>query len=213
MGVDDGIVAVHLGAHELLHDVGHIRVLLLLVGQKFLQLLVAGKAVGIRSAHAVVRLDHHRVAHLLHKGLAARKIVHHVVAGGGDTGLLVVLLHLTLVLDAGHIRGLEAAGDVEIGAQGGIPLQPVFIVGLQPVDAAILEGEKGHGAVHLVVVFQAVHLVVLVQACLQLGLQLLVGLVADAQHVQAVVFQFPAELPVVRGEVGGDKNKVLHGIC
>ena len=97
---------------------------------------------GIRSAHAVVRLDHHRVAHLRHKGLAACKVIHHVVAGGGDTGLLIVLLHLALVLDAGHIRGLEAAGNVEIGAQGGIPFQPVFIVGLQPVDAAILEGEK-----------------------------------------------------------------------
>ena len=213
VGVDDGIVAVHLGADELLHDVGNIRVLLLLVGQKFLQLLVGGKAVGIRSAHAVVRLDHHRVAHLCHKGLAACKVIHHVVAGGGDTGLLIVFLHLALVLDAGHIRGLEAAGDVEIGAQGGIPFQPVFIVGLQPVDAAILEGEKRHSAVHLVVVFQTVHLVVLVQACLQLRLQLLVGLVADAQHVQAVVLQFPAELPVVRGEVGGDKNKVLHGVC
>ena len=63
-GVDDGIVAVHLGADELLHDVSHIRVLLLLVSQKFFQFLVGGKAVGIRSAHAVVRLDHHRVAHL-----------------------------------------------------------------------------------------------------------------------------------------------------
>ena len=168
---------------------------------------------GIRSTHAVVRLDYHRVAHLFHKGFAACKVIHHVVAGGGDPGLLIVLLHLALVFDAGHIRGLEAAGDVEIGAQGGIPFQPVFIVGLQPIDAAILEGEKGHGAVYLVVVFQTVHLVVLVQACLQLRLQLLVGLVADAQHVQAVVLQFPAELPVVRGEVGGDKNKVLHSIC
>ena len=166
VGVNDGIVAVHLGADELLHDVSHIRVFFFLVGQKFFQFLVAGKAVGIRSAHAVVRLDYHRVAHLRHKGLAARKVIHHVVAGGGDTGLLIVLLHLALVLDAGHIRGLEAAGNVEIGAQGGIPFQPVFIVGLQPVDAAILEGEKGHGAVYLVVVFQTVHLVVLVQACL-----------------------------------------------
>ena len=213
MGIDDGIVAVHLGADELLHDVSHIRVFFFLVGQKFFQFLVAGKAVGIRSAHAVVRLDHHRVAHLFHKGLAACKVIHHVVAGGGDAGLLVILLHLALVLDAGHIRGLEAAGDVEIGAQSGIPFQPVFIVGLQPVDAAILEGEKGHGAVYFVVVFQTVHLVVLVQACLQLRLQLLVGLVTDAQYVQAVVLQLPAELPVVRGEVGGDKNKVLHSIC
>ena len=184
-----------------------------LVGQEGAQLLVIGELVGVGRTDAVVRLDDDRVAHLVDELPASLEIVHHVVAGGGDASLLVVFLHLALVLDAGHIRGLEAAGDMEIGAQGGIPFQPVFIVGLQPVDAAILEGEKGHGAVHLVVVFQTVHLVVLVQACLQLRLQFLVGLVADAQHVQAVVLQLPAELPVVRGEVGGDKNKVLHRIC
>ncbi len=41
--VDDGVVAVDLGLHELLHDVLHIRVMGLLVGQKFFQFLVAGK--------------------------------------------------------------------------------------------------------------------------------------------------------------------------
>ena len=211
VGVDDGVIAVHLGADELLHDVLHIRVMGGLVDQKLLQLGIAGKAMGVRGSHAVVGLDHHRVAHLVHKGLAARVVVHHVVAGGGDAGLLVILLHLALVLDAGHIRGLEAAGDVEIGAQGGIALQPVLVVGLQPVDAAILEGKEGHGAVDLVVVFQTAHLVVLVQAVLQLRLQLIVGLVADAQHIHAVVFQLTAELPVVGGEVRRNKNKILHG--
>ena len=184
--------------------------LLGLVGQKGLQLGVAGQLVGIGSAHTVVRLDHHRVAHFLHELFAACQVVHHVIAGGGDAGLLVTLLHLALVLDAGHIRGLEAGSDVEVGAQGSVPLQPVFIVGLQPVDAAMLEGEEGHGAVDLVVVFQAVHLVVFVQAVLQLRLQLIIGLVADAQHVHAVVLQLPAELPVVGGEVRRDKNKILH---
>ena len=100
---------------------------------------------------------------------------------------------------------------MEVGAQGSVPLQPVFVVGLQPVDAAILEGKKGHGAVDLVVVFQTAHLVVLVQAVLQLWLQLIVGLVADAQHIHSVVFQLTAELPVVGGEVGRNKNKILHG--
>ena len=208
--VDDGVVAVHLGPDELLHDVGNIRVLLGLVGQEGFQLGVAGQPVGIGSAHTVVRLDHHRVAHFLHELFAACQIVHHVIAGGGDASLLVTLLHLALVLDAGHIRGLEAGSDVEIGAQGSVAFQPVFIVGLQPVDAAMLEGEEGHGAVDLVVVFQAVHLIVFVQAVLQLRLQLIIGLVADAQHVHAIVLQLPAELPVVGGEVRRDKNKILH---
>ena len=168
---------------------------------------------GVGCAHTVIGLYHHRVAHLVDELLAALEVIHHVVASGGDASLLVVLLHLALVLDAGHIGGLEAGGDVEIGAQGCVPLQPVFVVGLQPVDAAVLEGEERHGAVDLVVVFQTAHLVVFVQAVLQLGLQLVVGLVADAQHVHAVVLQLTAELPVVGGEVGGDKNKILHGFC
>ena len=157
---------------------------------------IAGQLVGIGCAHAVIRLYHHRVAHLVDELPAALVIVHHVVACGGDAGLLVILLHLALVLDAGHILGLEAAGDVEIGAQGGVAFQPVFVVGFQPVDAAILEGEERHGAVDLVVIFEAADLVVFVQAGLQLRLQLIIRLVADAQNVHAVVFQLPAELPV-----------------
>ena len=211
VGIDDGIVAVHLGPDELLHDVLHIRVMGRLLHEELFQVLVVGQLVGIGCAHAVIRLYHHRVAHLVDELPAALVIVHHVVACGGDAGLLVILLHLALVLDAGHIGGLEAGGDVEIGAQGCVPLQPVFIVGLQPVDSAILECKEGHGAVDLVVVFQTAHLVVLVQAVLQLRLQLIVGLVADAQHVHAVVFQLTAELPVVGGEVGRNKNEILHG--
>ena len=210
--VDDGVVAVHLGPDEFLHDVGDIGVLSRLIGEELLQLLVVGKLVGIGRAHAVVGLDHHRVAHLVDERFAARKIVHHVVAGGGDARLPVILLHLALILDAGHIGSLEAGGDVEIGTEGGVALQPVFIVGLQPVDAAILEDEEGHGTVDLVVILKAADLIVFVQAVLQLGLQLLIRLVADAQNVQAIVFQLPAELPVVRGEVGRNENKVLHGV-
>ena len=195
---------------ELLHDVGDVRVVRGLVVKECLQFLVAGQLVGVRSTHTVVGLDHDRITHLLDEGFAAVEVVHHVVAGDGDAGFLVILLHLALVLDAGHILGLEAGGDVEVGAQGGVPLQPVLIVGLQPVDAAILEGEERHRAIDLIVVLEAADLVVFVQAVLQLRLQLIVGLVADAQHIHAVVLQLPAELPVVRREIGGDKDKILH---
>ena len=133
-----------------------------------------------------------------------------VIAGHGDTGLDVELLHLGLVLDAGHIGGLEAGGDVEVGAQLGVPLQPVLIVGLQPVNAAVLEGEEGHSAVDLVIVLQAAHLVIFGQAVLQLAAQLVIGLVADAQHVQTVFLQLMAELPVICGEVGGNEDQIFH---
>ena len=181
-----------------------------LVEQEALQLLIAGQLMGIGGTHTVVRLDHHRIAHLVDELPAAFQVVHHVVTGGGDAGLLVILLHLALVLDAGHILGLETGLDVEVRAQGRIPLQPVLIVGFQPVDAAILEGEERHRPVDLVIILQTADLIVFVQAVLQLRLQLIIGLVADAQHVHAVIFQLPAELPVVGGEIGGDKDKVAH---
>ena len=212
VGIDDGIVAVHLGPDELLHDVLHIRVMGRLLHEELFQVLVAGQLVGIGCAHAVIRLYHHRVAHLVDELPAALVIVHHVVACGGDAGLLVILLHLALVLDAGHILGLEARLDVEVRAQGRIPLQPVLVVGFQPIDAAILEGEERHRPVDLVIILQTADLIVFVQAVFQLRLQLIIGLVTDAQHVHAVVFQLPAELPVVGGKIGGDKDKVLHSL-
>ena len=45
---------------------------------------------------------------------------------------------------------------------------------------------------------------------LQLGQQGMIGLIAHAQHAQAVVLQVLAELPVVGGEVGGDEYEILH---
>ena len=210
--VDNGVVAVDLGTDEFLHDVGNIGVILRLVSQELFQLLIAGELVGIGGPHAVVRLDHNGIAHFLDELFAARKIVYHVVAGGGNARFLVVFFHFALVLDAGHILRLEAGGDVEIGTQGSVPLQPVLVVGFQPVDAAMLEREERHGTVDLIIIFEVADFVVLVQAFFQLRLQLIIGLVADAQHVHAVVFQLPAELPVVGREVGRNKDKILHGV-
>jgi len=49
---DNGIVAVDLGADELLHDVGNIRVMDALVGQEGAQLLLIGQPVGWKSTCA-----------------------------------------------------------------------------------------------------------------------------------------------------------------
>ena len=68
--------------------------------------------------------------------------------------------------------------------------------------------EEGHRPVDGVVVLQGVHLVVLIEAGLQLPGQLVIGLVPDAQHVHPVVPQLPAELPVIGREVGRNKNDV-----
>ena len=175
-----------------------------------LQLLVAFQLVGMGGTHAVVRLYHHRVAHLGDKRPAALDVLHQVVAGHDDAGLFIVLLHAGFVLDAVQVAHLEAAGDVEVGAESGVLLQPVFVVGLQPVDTPVLEGQESHRPVNLVIVFQAVDFIILVQAVFQLRPQLVIGLVADTEHVHAVVFQLAAELPVVCGEVGGNEDNVFH---
>ena len=101
----------------------------------------------------------------------------------------------------------KAAFDMEIRAQAGVALQPVFVVALQPVDAPVAKDEEGHRAVYLVIVFQTGYLVILVEAVLELGRKLVIGLIADTQHVEPVVFQLPAELPVVGWKLGERNTK------
>ena len=186
--------------NELLHDVQHIG---LAFGEKFLQLVVIFDFPSVGGTHAVVRLGHHRVPHLFNKGAGGGGAGHQMPPCGGNARLGVGGLHFGLVLDEGHVLGLETGGNVEIGAQAGVPLQPVFVVGLQPVDAPMLERQKRHSAIHLIVVFQIGDFVIFVDAGAQIFAQLIVGLVTDAQHVHAVVFQLAAELPVVGGKIGG----------
>ena len=176
------------------------------------QLRVVVYLEGVAGAYAVVRLDHHRIAYHVHKGLGVIPLLHQMVAGGRDACLGIVLLHLGLVLDAWDVLIMEAAVDVEVGAQMGITLQPVFVVGFQPVDAAVLADEEGNRLVYLVVVFQAADLVILVQAVLQLLPEVIIRAVADAQHPEAVVLQLAAEIPVVFREIRGKKYHIFHYI-
>ena len=125
-----------------------------------------------------------------------------MVARRRDADLLIIFLHLGLELDARHIADLEAAGDVEIGTEHGVALQPVFVVALQPVDTAVFADEERDGTVHLVVILQAADLVVFVQGALEFGQEGIIGLIADAEDAQPVIAQLTAELPVVGGEVG-----------
>ena len=135
-----------------------------------------------------------------------------MVPGGGQAGLGIELLHGGFVFDLVHIGALGAGGDVELGAQPGVPHEPVLVVALQPVDLAVLEGEEGHGLEYLVVILQGGYLIILVQGVPQLLQQLVVGAVADAQHPHAVVAKLAAEFPVGHGEIGGNEYKVFHNL-
>ena len=156
-------------------------------------------------------MSDNRVADFGDEVLAALVIMHQMIAGGLDAGLGVIGLHLGLVLDSVHVAGLEAGGDVEGSAQGSVLLQPILVVALQPVDLAVLVSQERNSAEHFVIVLQGGDLVVLVQRILELRHQLVIRAIADTQHVHAVLLELSAELPVVRREVRGDENEILHG--
>ena len=135
-----------------------------------------------------------------------------MIARRGDARPVIVFLHAGLEADALDILVAEAPGDVEIGAQGGVLLQPVLVVGFQEVDAAVFEDEEGHRAVDLVVILHVVHTVILGQRLAQLGAQAVIGLVPDAEDVDAVVVQLMAEVPVVFGKIRGHEDHVFHRV-
>ena len=182
LGIHNGIEGLHVASDVLLHDVHPV----VLVVHEERQVFVRGELVGVVGPHAVVRLDHHGVAHGVGEVQGVLRPLHNVPSGCGQTGLGIVFLHGGLELDLPHILNLGAGGDVEFRPQLGIPHEPVLIVGFQPVDLAVLEGEEGHGLEDLVVVFQAGHLIIFIQTVPQLLQQVFIGTVADPQHPHAV---------------------------
>ena len=208
MAVDDRVIARDHRGDELLHDVRDIG---MLFAQEPAQFILVAELVRVRSADAVVRLHDDRPADLADECHAAFEVVHDVPARRGDAGVPVILLHAALVADAVQVAFLPAAGDMEVRTQHRVVCDPVFVVALQPVDAAVLADKEGHGAVNLVVILQGADLVVFVQAALQPRREFVIGAVPDPQHAQAVVFQLAAEHPVVGGKIGGDEDEVFHG--
>ena len=164
--------------------------------------------VGGLGTAAVVRLDDDRVADFLNKGAGLMQGADHMVAGHRHTGGNVAFLHLALVLDALDEVVLCAGRDVEIRAQLGIHFQPIFVVGLDPIDFAVVEGEVADSTEHLVIVTEVVHAVILRQAVFQFPRNLVERRVADAQHIDTIAVQAVAEIPVGLGEMRADKDKI-----
>ena len=136
--------------------------------------------------------------------------MHHVVAGHGYPGSDVAFLHFALVLDAVNKVVLCAGGNIEIGAQGGVLLQPEFIVAFQPVDFAVLKSEIPHGAYHGIIIRHGIHTVILGQAFFQLVRDLVIAGIANAQHIYPVVLEPVTKIPVGFGELRRNKNKVQN---
>ena len=118
----------------------------------------------MRSAYAVVRLCYDRIAYFLDKFQRAFQLVYHMVTGYRDTSLDVEFLHLGFELDTRNVLYLEPGSDMELGTQVSIALQPVFIIGFQPIDLAMLVDEEGNSAVNLIIVLQAAYAEVLIHS-------------------------------------------------
>ena len=151
--------------HKFFQDiVGRIGALLL---EKFVQLGFILELMGAVCPHAVIWLGNDGPADSFGESLGLRYICRHTPAGGGDTGFLVVGFHHGFALKLFDLSGFNTGGDIKICPQASILFQPIFIVAFYPVDLAILESEKAHGAQHFIIVFHVVHTVILGQCAFE----------------------------------------------
>ena len=151
--------------------------------------------------HAVIWLGNDGPADSFGEILGLRYICRHTPAGGGDTGFLVVGFHHGFALKLFDFSGFNAGGDIKICPQAGILFQPIFIVAFYPVDLAILESEKAHGAQHFIIVFHVVHTVILGQCAFEQSGQRFVRGIANAKHIYAIVTQAVTKIPVISREM------------
>ena len=105
------------------------------------------------------------------------------------------------------IRG-NARGNMEIGSQPCVLLQPVFIVGFQPVNLSILKGKERHCPEDLIIILQGGNTIILRQTGSERWVERVILLIPDPQHPHAQLIQTVAELPVCLGKVWRNKNKI-----
>ncbi len=180
--VYNGVVGADLSRHQLLHNIRNGRK----VAEETLQVLFVVDPPGVRGAHTGIRFYDDRVADLPDKGEGALKITDHMVAGSGDAGPFVALLHAGFEFDQRHVFRHQPGGDVKILPKPGVLHEPVFVVALQPVDLSVAEGEKGHRPEHVFVIFHILDPVVFGQGAAQRGREGVVGRISNAQYVDAV---------------------------
>ena len=96
---------------------------------------------------------------------------------------MIVRLHGGFALDVLHVCTLPARADVEVRAQTGVIHEPVLIVGLEPVNAPVLERDEADGTQHLVIVVECRDKVVLGQCLAHLARELVVWRIANAENV------------------------------
>ena len=65
----------------------------------------------------------------------------------------------------------------------------------------MLENQKCHATIDLVIIFKVTDLVILIQTLLEILTQLIVRLVTDSEYIHSILLEFPTKLPVVCREI------------
>ena len=162
--------------------------------------------------YSIIRFYDHRIADFFDKFLTFFQSIYQMIACCRDSRLYIVCFHLRFVFDPRNIVLLKTACDMEGGTESGITLQPVLVVGLQPVDASVLEDQECNRTVYFFLIFETADLIVFIQAVFQSLAQFLIRLISDPEDIQPVFLEFPAEHPVIFRKIWRNKQKIFHNI-
>ncbi len=157
--VNDGIVGIYFGIDKFFHNIGDAGQL---SHKEALQFFVVFKLISMAGAYAVVRLCDNRITGVGNEFLAGFQRVSHTIAGNGNAGFLIVFLHSRFEFDTRDILGSKTCCDVKFRAQFCVALQPVFIVGFQPVDLTVLVYKKCNASVYFLIIFQTIYFVIFI---------------------------------------------------
>ena len=110
--------------------------------------------VSVRRAYTDVRLDDDGITDFRYETERVLECRCQMALGARNMRVGIELLHCGFVLEIVDPVGSYAGRHIEIRAETGILLKPVFIVGLDPVDLSVLEGEESAGPEDFIVVLQ-----------------------------------------------------------
>ena len=204
LGIHYGVVGANPAVYIFFHYIGVFRFFC----EEGSQIFLVFQAPGSSGAYAVFRFHDDGVANLFNKLFCFFLCGDRGLSARWHTGFFIIGLHgglAAISLDFIYVRTGE---DVEIRSQHGVMFQPVFIVGFQPVDLAVFKTEKSYGPKYLVIIFQGSNFVIFCQALFQFRGQVIIGGIADTQHVGSVLLQSVTPVPVGAGKLRGDKDKV-----
>ena len=95
-------------------------------------------------------------------------------------------LHCGLALPQRKLIRHDPCRNVEIFSEPCVQLQPVLIVGFDPVDASVFESKESNGAVDLAIVFHGIDLIILGKRSFEHVAERIIGSVPYAQDPDSV---------------------------